>query len=629
MLGDADARVRRRAALAIGRVGLPEGVAPVSALLKDVDPDVRQIAALVLGLIGDPAAAPALTSALADASDMVRGRAAEALGLIGHQPSADAIATMGREAANRANLPSIAADEEKWPLEPPIEAFRLASFALVRLKAYDQLASVVLDGSGQPRSRWWPVAYALQRVEDPRAVPALTALAKGPGRYTRAFAARGLGQAKAQGAVDALVEMVDPAALDPLAAVSAIRALGQIGGEAAAEAVMALLTAPGLDPNVRLEAVTAIGVLRAAPAADLLMDLAGDPWPAMRAQALRALSQVDPDAFLFALSGLDPDRHWSVRASLATTLAGIDREIAVPRLAPMLEDSDRRVVPAVLAALVASRAPDVDAILRKHLDDPDVVIRMTAVRELGGLKPGDGATLLSDLYRRWAADNTYLARAAALTALAQYGPAAVSSLKEGLADREWAVRVRALDLLRQVDPASADPAAIRPVPAPVAAVADSAEVTAPKFSPHLYVETRKGLIEIELAVHDAPLTCQTIMTLARKGFFTGIPFHRVVPNFVAQAGDPRGDGEGGPGFSIRDEINQIPYLRGTVGMALDWRDTGGSQFFITHSPQPHLDARYTVFGRVVNGMDVVDRLQQWDVIERVRVWDGVRLDAGR
>jgi cyclophilin family peptidyl-prolyl cis-trans isomerase len=97
----------------------------------------------------------------------------------------------------------------------------------------------------------------------------------------------------------------------------------------------------------------------------------------------------------------------------------------------------------------------------------------------------------------------------------------------------------------------------------------------------------------------------------------------VVPDFVVQDGDPRGDGSGGPGYTIRDEINQRPYLRGTVGMALGGPDTGGSQFFITHSPQPHLDGIYTVFGQVVSGMDVVDRLQQWDTIDRIRVWDGV------
>src|SRR5262249_2395751 len=97
---------------------------------------------------------------------------------------------------------------------------------------------------------------------------------------------------------------------------------------------------------------------------------------------------------------------------------------------------------------------------------------------------------------------------------------------------------------------------------------------------------------------------------------------RVVPDFVIQAGDPRGDSEGSPGYTIRDELNQRPYLRGTVGMALDWKDTGGSQFFITHSPQPHLDARYTVFGRSLSGMEIVDQIQKWDLIQRVRICDG-------
>jgi cyclophilin family peptidyl-prolyl cis-trans isomerase len=181
--------------------------------------------------------------------------------------------------------------------------------------------------------------------------------------------------------------------------------------------------------------------------------------------------------------------------------------------------------------------------------------------------------------------------------------------------------------LKEVDAAAARDAAaaIRPAPGQPLVAYDAKEVVAPQFSPHLYLETTRGLIEIELAVGEAPLTSHTIIALARKGFFTNIPFHRVVPNFVVQGGDPRGDGEGGPNFTIRDENNQLPYLRGAVGMALDWRDTGGSQFFITHSPQPHLDARYTIFGRVVKGMEVVDQLQQWDVIERVRVWDGVTL----
>ncbi len=142
------------------------------------------------------------------------------------------------------------------------------------------------------------------------------------------------------------------------------------------------------------------------------------------------------------------------------------------------------------------------------------------------------------------------------------------------------------------------------------------------MSTHVYIDTDKGTIQIELAVLDAPLTVRSFTELARSGYFNGVAIHRVVANFVVQDGDPRGDGEGGPGYTIRDELNQRPYLRGTVGMALDWADTGGSQFFITHSPQPHLDARYTVFGQVLAGMDVVDKLSRGDVIRHVRVWNG-------
>jgi cyclophilin family peptidyl-prolyl cis-trans isomerase len=165
---------------------------------------------------------------------------------------------------------------------------------------------------------------------------------------------------------------------------------------------------------------------------------------------------------------------------------------------------------------------------------------------------------------------------------------------------------------------------MRPAPSDIAA--DDRRILAlvnPKYSPHAFIETDHGTIEIELAVLDAPLTVDNFVTLARKGYFNGLAVHRVVPDFVVQDGDPRGDGEGGPGYTIRDEINQRPYLRGTVGMALAGKDTGGSQFFITHSPQPHLDARYTVFGHVVSGMEVVDRIAPLDIVRTVRIWDGV------
>ena len=129
----------------------------------------------------------------------------------------------------------------------------------------------------------------------------------------------------------------------------------------------------------------------------------------------------------------------------------------------------------------------------------------------------------------------------------------------------------------------------------------------------------KGTFVIELLADDAPLTVDNFIKLAQRGYFNGITFHRVVPNFVVQGGDPRGDGNGGPGYQIRCEINTVPYARGAVGMALSGKDTGGSQWFVTHSPQPHLDGGYTVFGRVVEGMEVVDRIVRGDRIRSVTV----------
>ena len=154
---------------------------------------------------------------------------------------------------------------------------------------------------------------------------------------------------------------------------------------------------------------------------------------------------------------------------------------------------------------------------------------------------------------------------------------------------------------------------------------DSTELIAPPFSPQLYIETGKGTIEIELAVIDAPITAQQLIALARKDFYTGVTFHRVVPSFVAQGGDQRGDGEGGPGFTIRDELTARPYRAGHRG---DRTRLGG------HRRQPVLHHAlaaaapgWTIHRRrqVVAGMDVVDRLEQWDVIQRVRVWDGIKL----
>jgi cyclophilin family peptidyl-prolyl cis-trans isomerase/HEAT repeat protein len=135
--------------------------------------------------------------------------------------------------------------------------------------------------------------------------------------------------------------------------------------------------------------------------------------------------------------------------------------------------------------------------------------------------------------------------------------------------------------------------------------------------------TDRGVFTVDLLPEDAPLTVDNFIKLARSGYFNGVLVHRVVPNFVMQDGDPRGDGNGGPGWSIRCELNMAPYDRGAVGMALSGKDTGGSQWFVTHSPQPHLDGGYTVFGRVnETDMKVVDDIARGERIVSVKIMEG-------
>ena len=260
LLADPEARVRRRAALAVGRVGLAEGVGPLVPVLSDPDPEVRQMAAFALGLIGDRAARDPLVAALGDAAPVVRGSAAEALGLIGDVSAAAPIARMAAAIVESGAVSEPPPAELEASRETPAAAFRLAVNALVRLKAYDALASVVLDGA-QPRVRWWPVAFALQRLEDRRAQPALLTLVKDADPYVRSFAARGLGAMHDRAVVPALT----PLAADPIPAVAveAIRALARLGDPSAAPAVMALVRAPKTEPHVRVEAVAALDSLHA------------------------------------------------------------------------------------------------------------------------------------------------------------------------------------------------------------------------------------------------------------------------------------------------------------------------------------------------------------------------------
>ena len=135
------------------------------------------------------------------------------------------------------------------------------------------------------------------------------------------------------------------------------------------------------------------------------------------------------------------------------------------------------------------------------------------------------------------------------------------------------------------------------------------------------IETNKGVMELELYPQHAPKTVNNFVFLAGKGFYDGLSFHRVISNFMIQGGDPTGTGGGGPGYMFEDEVaeNPLKHEKCVISMANAGPNTNGSQFFITHAPQPHLNGNHTVFGKVVVGQDVVDSIREGDKMEQVKI----------
>ncbi len=132
------------------------------------------------------------------------------------------------------------------------------------------------------------------------------------------------------------------------------------------------------------------------------------------------------------------------------------------------------------------------------------------------------------------------------------------------------------------------------------------------------METSKGTINLDLFDKDAPKTVENFVKLSKDGFYDGLNFHRVIPNFMIQGGCPQGTGTGGPGYKIKCEINDNKHQAGSISMAHAGKDTGGSQFFICHEPQSHLDGVHTVFGKTED-MDVVNKIEKGDTIESVKI----------
>jgi cyclophilin family peptidyl-prolyl cis-trans isomerase/HEAT repeat protein len=584
---------------------------------------VRRAAAFALGLIGASEGSDALIAALTDSDSVTRGRSAEALGRIGGKAAGPAIADAIRRAlpARREGPLRIRGDDPGRADDPWVE-LRLELGALARLKDAESFAAALLAPDSTPRVDWWACVWAAMRIGDARLAPFFVAGAKAEDPYIRSLAARGLGGLKDATHLGILRKLGQDS--DPGVIVQALRAVATIGSPLGTPITALHIDSPNL--VLRREALLALSTLPPESRwRSRIIENVGhaDPW--IRSAAWPALIRIESGEVGIVLSTIGPDSDWRVRLSVADALALGLAERAAPLLIPMLKDADPRVVAGVLGALVKALGVDTIQALQDHLKHQDVSVRAAVLEGLSSIE-AKSERHFTNLYA--AAFDTALAADDLETRINVVDAVERNRGEEGLAllrriagsDPARVVRQRALHALGDGF-APPEESGIRMADARriVSLYEDSPGV---RYSPRVLIRTRYGRIELALDLVESPLTSLSFVRLARSGYFNGLTFHRVVPGFVAQGGDPAGDGNGGPGFALRCEYNTRPYGRGALGMALSGKDTGGSQFFIALEPQPHLDGSYTQFGQVLSGMEVVDKLRPGDLIERIDVFDG-------
>jgi cyclophilin family peptidyl-prolyl cis-trans isomerase/HEAT repeat protein len=686
--------VRKRAALAAGRIGNEAAVPDLIRLLeKDDESEVRAMAAFALGEIESALAADTLVRVLKDTPNLAaHARALEALGKIA--------AALPKENAARAQqlagviLETLAFENRK---RSALDEFTvlLGLTAVLRSKP-DKAGPVVAEFLRNQDARIRAdAANTLARLKLKDGNDQLRKLlTSDPDPIVRANAARVLGATEDNAAFD---ELLDRALKDSdsRVRVSAVRSLGSLKDARAAEPLLDRgdqLLAPvrqaatkeppfPAETNELLEIATTIGRVlpasknnravrflrqlrftlqlsapevevafaRVSPhlyeiAADKSLRPATTPETSNSAEEITVVaganwlqwaSVAQGSAELASVKSGNPLLDASIKEESVSLLMGSlkcrpyrsasrEREfkpkpgdIVTARCTPL----PPRAVPDFLRALAAFKPTMLAEVLREQLKNADVIVRGTAAELLGELPPDETNTraLIAALPVALADKELNDAALAILDSLGKQKSAkANDAIKTALSSPDYLVRRKAAAVL-QANGAGDFSSRIGTVKTRNTPADYERALARIGKRVNAVVTTSRGSFTIEFLPDEAPLTVDNFIQLAKRDYFRGITIHRVVPNFVIQDGDPRGDGNGGPGYQIRCEINEAAYERGAVGMALSGKDTGGSQWFVTHSPQPHLDGGYTVFGNVVAGMEVVDKIVRGDVIQSIRI----------
>lgn len=589
-------------AVSLGRIGDAQGLPALQALLVEGKPEVRREAAFALGMIADPSSVRHLLAALTDTDTETAVWAVAAL--------AELEVDLERVVAGLASQPR----PMQWQRLSPY-LFRFPS-----AKKVDLAAQGLSSDSHEVHAM---AAFALARNPQLEALDILRSLLGDPDPWVRGWAARALGLVGDRTDLNRLRPLLEDRQPGPtIQALRAARRLVSSGMAAAPPDWRPRLAALMQDSRSGV-AVTAIETA----AAWLLDEVLGDSLegivetgtPRQREVALLALAQGgDTRAVDYATRGvaLSDGRSRALSATVAAQLG--DLEI----LQYLSVDEEPVVRGAALAGLMQVDPDDGRQRILRGLEDED---------------PGVRAQVVEWLVDRPVAAADRISRAIVgpgnreVTELRLYGIRALvaRAIAEPL---ERGLVVENLESLARVGQYPARVAAAEGLvelgrPEPRIGVAGAQRTTSTYMQvvfqtdkeQIVEIATRHGEIRLRLDCEAARMTCLNFLQLARQGFYDGQVFHRVIPDFMVQSGDPRGDGWGGPGYTIRDELSRTRFERGVLGMAKSAPDTGGSQFFITLSRQPHLDGRYTAFGRVVHGEQVLDRLEQGDRLERVVV----------
>lgn len=681
-LASPDAEVRARAALAVGRIGDVKAIPALAKLLRDSSEKVRETAAFALGETESIEAADAVLIAIGETARPlmpnaeqanVRGRLAEAAGKIA---AANAKEPKAKDLAN-AVLVALKAEELKGD-SGNSQTIILCLTALVRTRPEgmeDAVAKMLTHKDARVRA---DAAGTLARARAKNANLVLRKmLYSEENPDARANAARALGAAEDKEALELLTDAAVNGD-DLRVRVSAIRALISLkdGGTpakliAAGKPMIARLktTKGGSERTELLEIATALGRLlegkNDAAAIAFLKELRiADGYISTETEA--AFARISPEEYLKnpipgtiafknpwaasayaqgfqTIGSSTKDPMMQAQAGIALTSFIADSGTKVARLdqAKMLT-----AMPDMMRALAALKPDNLEEIMRNMLTNDDVFIRAAAAEILADLPVNkENVDALNKAWSKsFIMDKVYNdAVLGILDALYKLDKKQASgALLTSLNSRDYLVRKKAFDLLKTYD-AEESPGLPLMIENARGKGKDQVQPYISAFGTKLgqvlntdidyrralarkngtvkaVFTTTRGSFTIDFYPEDAPLTVDNFVKLARAGFFNGKLVHRVVANFVMQDGDNRGDGNGGPGWSIRCEVNMVPYERGSIGMALSGKDTGGSQWFATHAPQPHLDGGYTVFGKVNEaGMKVVDNIARGDKILTVRI----------